>query len=94
VTPQNKVKIVAYVSRCEVQRPVRSFEHIVRKPVHPMRHLNKAQVTRAVTLIEEGWTFRLVAVDLYIYSSVFHLLWNRYVETGQFTWGLDKLVDA
>ena len=40
VIPQNKVNIGAYVSRCEAHRLRRSFEHLVRKPVHPMRHLN------------------------------------------------------
>ena len=84
VTPQNKVNISAYVSR-EVHRLLRSFEHVVRKPVHPMSHLNEVQVARAVTLIQEGWTFRCVAVDLNISQSVIHRLWNRYDETGQFT---------
>ena len=47
--PQNKDNIGPYVSRCEVHRLLWSFEHIVRKPVHPMRHLNEVQVARAVT---------------------------------------------
>jgi hypothetical protein len=82
VTPQNKVNIGAYVSRCEVHRLLRSFEHVVCKPVHPMRHLNEVQVTRAVTLIQEGWTFRRVAVDLNGSPSVIHRLWTRYDVTG------------
>jgi hypothetical protein len=49
MTPRNKVNIGAYVSRSEVHRLLRSFEHVVRKPVHPMRHLNEVQVARAVT---------------------------------------------
>ena len=50
-----------------------------------MRHLNEVLITRAVTLIQEGWTFRRVAVDLNGSPSVIHCLWNRYDETGQFT---------
>ena len=75
------MNIDAYVSRCEVFRLQRSFEH-VRKPVHPMRHLNEVQVARAVTLIQEGWTFHRVAVDLNVSLSVIHCLWNHYNETG------------
>jgi hypothetical protein len=70
--PQNKDNIGPYVSRCEVHRLLWSFEHIVRKPVHPMRHLNEVQVARAVTLNQEGWTFRRVAVDLNVSPSVIH----------------------
>ena len=54
VTAQNKVNIGAYVSRCEVHRLLRSFEHVVRKPVYPVRYLNEVQVTGAVSLIQEG----------------------------------------
>ena len=36
-------------------------------------------------MIQEGWTFRRVAVDLYVSPSVIHRLWNHYDETGQFT---------
>jgi hypothetical protein len=50
-----------------------------------MRHLNEVQVAREVTLIQEGWIFRRVAVDLNVSPSVTHRLWNRYDETGQFT---------
>ena len=50
-----------------------------------MKHLNEAQVARAVTLIQKGWTFRRVAVDLNVSPTVIHRLWNRYYETGQFT---------
>jgi Transposase. len=85
VTPQNKANIGAYVSRREVHRLPRTFEHIVRKPVHPMRHLNEVQVIRAVTLIQKEWTFCRVAVDLNVSPSVIHCLWNHYDETGQFT---------
>ena len=46
VTPQNKVKIGIYVSRHDVHRLLRSFENVVRKPIHPMRHLNEVQVAR------------------------------------------------
>jgi hypothetical protein len=46
-----------------------------------MRHLNEVQVTS----IQEGWTFRRVAVDLNVSPPVIHRLWNRYDETGQFT---------
>jgi Transposase and inactivated derivatives len=84
VTPQNKVNIGAYVSR-EVHRLLRSFEHVVHKPVNPMRHLNEVQVARAVTLIQEGWTFHRVAVYLNVSPSIIHHLWNRYDETGHFT---------
>ena len=42
-----------------------------------MRHLD---FTRAVTLIQEGWTFHRVAVDLNVSPSVIHRLWNRYDE--------------
>ena len=79
------MNIGAYVSR-QVHRLMRSFEHIVRKPVHSMRYLNEVQVARAVTLIHEGWTFRRVDVDLNVSPSVIHRLWNHYNETGQFTW--------
>ena len=85
VTPQNKVNIGAYVSRCEVHILLPSFEHVVRKPSHSMRHLNEVQVARVVTLIQEGWTFRRVAVDLNVSPSVIHRLRNRYDETGRFT---------
>jgi Transposase. len=85
MTPQNKVNIGAYMSSCEVHRLLRSFEHVVCKPVHPMRHFNEAQVARAVTLIQERWTFRRVAVILNVFPSVIHHLWNHYNETGQFT---------
>ena len=44
------------------------IELIVRKPVHPMRHLNDVLVVRAVTLLQEGWTFRRVAVNLNVLS--------------------------
>ena len=64
------MNIGAYVSRCEVHRLLRSFEHVVRKPVDPMRHLNEVQVARAVNLIPEGWTSRRVAVDLNVSPSV------------------------
>ena len=50
-----------------------------------MRHLNEIQVSRVVTLIQEGWTFCCVALDLNISPSVIHRLWNHYDETGQFT---------
>jgi hypothetical protein len=50
-----------------------------------MRHLKEVQVTRAVTLIQEGWTFCHVAVDINVSTSVINSLWNRYDETGQFT---------
>ena len=50
-----------------------------------MRHFNEAQVARAVTLIQERWTFRRVAVDLNVSLSVILRLWNHYNETGQFT---------
>ena len=79
------MNIGAYVSRQEVHRLHQSFEHVVRTPVHPMIHLNEIQVTRAVTLIQESWTFRRVAVDLNVSPSVIHRLWNRYDETDQFT---------
>ena len=82
MTPQNKVNIGAYVSRLEVHRRLRSFQHVERKAVHPMRHLNEVQDPRA---IQEGWTFSRVAVDLNVFPSVIHRLWNRYDETGQFT---------
>jgi hypothetical protein len=55
-----------------------------------MRHLNEVQVALAVTLIQKGWTFRRVAVDLNVSPSVIDRLWNRYDENGQ----LDKIVDA
>ena len=84
MTPQNKVNIGAYVSRCEVHRLLLSFEHVVRKPVHPMKHLNEVQVARALTLIQEGWTFRRVAVDLNVSPSVIQRLWNHNDETGLF----------
>ena len=84
VTPQNKVNIGAYVSCCEVHRLLRSFQHVVRKPVYPMRHLNEVQVTRSITLIHKGWTFCHVTVDLNVSLSVIHRLWNHYDETGQF----------
>jgi hypothetical protein len=45
-----------------------------------MRHLNEFQVARTVTLIQEGWTFRRVAVNLNVSPSV----GNRY-KTFQFT---------
>ena len=64
MTPQNKVNIGAYMSRREVHRILRPFEQVVLKPVHPMRHINEVQVARAVTLIQEGWTFGRVAVAL------------------------------
>jgi Transposase and inactivated derivatives len=50
-----------------------------------MRHLNEVQLARAVSLIQEGLTFRRVAVDLNVSPSVIRRLWNRYDETGQFT---------
>ena len=37
-------------------------------------------------MIQEEWTFCRVAVDLNVSPSVIRRLWNRYVETGQFTW--------
>ena len=77
------MNIGAYASRCEVL--LWSFEHFVRKPVHAMRHLTEVQVARAVTLIQEGWTFRCVALDLNVSQSVIHRLWNHYDRTGQFT---------
>ena len=76
------MNIGAYMSRREVHRLLRPFEQVVLKPVHPMRHINEVQVARAVTLIQEGWTFRRVAVDLNVSPSVIHRLWNRYDETG------------
>jgi Transposase. len=85
VTLQNKVNIGAYMICCEAHRLLWSFEHIVRKPVHSLRHLNEVQVARAVTLIQEGWAFCRVAVDLNVTPSVVHCLWNHYDETGQFT---------
>jgi hypothetical protein len=85
VTPQNKVNIGAYVSCCEVHKLMWSFEHVVYKSVHPMRHLNEVQVARAITLIQERWTFRCVAVYLNVSPSVIHHLWNYYNETSQFT---------
>jgi Transposase and inactivated derivatives len=48
-----------------------------------MRHLNEVQDARATTLIQEGWTFRRVAVDLNVSPSVIQSLWNGYDETGQ-----------
>ena len=51
----------------EVHRLLRSFEHVVRKPVHPMRHLNEVQV-------QEGWIFRRVPVVLNVSPSVIHRL--------------------
>ena len=83
---QNKVNIGAYVSCREVHRLLLSFEHIVRKPVHPMRGSSR----KGFTLIQEGWTFRRVAVDLNVCPSVIHRLWNRTMRHG----GLDKVVDA
>ena len=65
----------------EVHRLLRSFEHVLRKPVYSMRHLNEVQVTS----IQEGWTFRRVAVDLNVFLSVIHRLWNHHDETRQFT---------
>ena len=51
-----------------------------------MSHVNEVQVAMAVTLIQDGWTFRRVAVDLNVSPmSVIRRLWNRYDETGQFT---------
>ena len=82
---QIEVNIGAYVSRCEVYRLLRSFEHVVRKPVHPMRHLNEVQVARAVNLIQKRWTFCLGAVDPNFFPSVSRRLWNRYDETDKFT---------
>ena len=38
-----------------------------------------------VTFIQEGWTFRHVAVDLNVSPSVIRCLWNRYDKIGQFT---------
>jgi Transposase. len=67
------------VTRCEVHRLLRSFEHAVRKPVYPMRHLIEVQFARAVTLFKEGWTFRCLSVDLNVSPSVIY-----YEETGQF----------
>ena len=84
VIAPNKVNIGTYIRCCEVRRLLSSFEHVVRKPVHPMRHFNEVQVTRA-TLIQEGRTFLHVAVDLNVSLSIIHRLWNRYDETGQFT---------
>ena len=75
------MNIGVYVSFCEVHRLLRSFEHVLRKPVYSMRHLNEVQVTS----IQEGWTFRRVAVDLNVSPSAIHRFWNRYDETGQFT---------
>ena len=68
VVPKNKLNISAYVSLCEVHRLLWSFEHVVCKPVHPMWHLNEFQIARAVTLIQDGWIFRCVAVDLNVFQ--------------------------
>ena len=40
---------------------------------------------RAITLIQEGWNFCHVAVDLNVSPSVIHHAWNHYNESGQFT---------
>ena len=48
-----------------------------------MRHLNEVKVARTVILIQEGWTFHHVAVDLNVSPSVIHRLWHRYNETGE-----------
>jgi hypothetical protein len=52
-----------------------------------MRNINEVQVARAVTLIQEGWTFRRVSVDLNVSPSVIHHLMNLYDETGQLSRG-------
>ena len=95
-TPQNKVNIGAYVSRCEVQRLLRSFELVVHKPVHliPMRHLNEFQVARAVTLIQEGWTFRRVAVDINVLRQLFAACGIATTRQTSSQGVLDKVVDA
>jgi hypothetical protein len=85
MNPQNKVNIGAYVICCEVYWLLQSFEHVVHKPVHLTRHSTEVRVTRTVTLIQEGWTFRRVAVDLNVFLSVIHRLWNHHDETRQFT---------
>jgi hypothetical protein len=76
------------VSRREVCRLLRLFEH-VRKPAYPVRHLNEVQVARAVTLIQEGWTFRHVAMDLSVTACGIATM--RYASSQEV---LDKAVDA
>ena len=60
VTPQNKVNIGMSVSHKEVHRRNLSLAEVLLTRARAMRHLNYVQVARAVTLIQEGWTFRLL----------------------------------
>ncbi|PSN38665.1 hypothetical protein C0J52_27115 [Blattella germanica] len=46
-----------------------------------MRHLNDTSVARAVSLIEDGRSFRHVSRTLDVSPSVIHRLWSRYRET-------------
>jgi hypothetical protein len=89
VTTQKKVNIGVYVSRCEVHILLRSFKHVIRKPVHPMRHLNEVQVARA--------SLGLFVVFLWTSMSLRQLFTACGIATmGQASLqgGLDKVVDA
>jgi len=46
------------------------------------RHLNEAEVARAVQLLEDGATVRTVAQRIGVSPSVISRLWTRYRETG------------
>lgn len=50
-----------------------------------MPDLNATQVARAVTLIETGHTYQLVAQTLGVSKSVVHRVVKRYRQTGQYT---------
>lgn len=50
-----------------------------------MRYLTEAEVVRAVTLIQEGWTIRAVPAELNVASSVVGRAWKRFIETGTYT---------
>jgi hypothetical protein len=82
-----------YVSLCEVHRLLRSFEHVVRKPVLSVRHLNEVHVARVVTLVQEGWSFRHVALDLNV-RKLFAACGIGTMRQVSLQGGLDKVVDA